>query len=159
MTTPPTPSDAKAATVMAAREQGLVDDRAGLVASQAQTLLALQAENARLKDVLAGADVPTNVGSHTSLFVGAVVGLAALAVVSIIVIFLTRPDKDNTGLIAIVLGFMVPLVSAFLAAAVQQVHLAVNSRLSQLVLLTAKAARAQGQLEGPNGGSNGSPVV
>ncbi len=146
----PTPTDAAAASVTAAREAGLVVDRASLATDQAATLAALQSENAQLKQVIAGADVPAGIGQHTNLYVAAVVFLAVVALVAIIVIFLTRPEKDNSALIATVLGFMLPLVSAFLAAAVQQVHLAVNSRLSQLLILTARASRSQGRLEGQN---------
>jgi hypothetical protein len=47
----------------------------------------------------------------------------------------------------LILGFTVPISTALVAAAVQQVHLAVNSRLSQLVLLTRQAAHAEGQLD------------
>lgn len=93
-------------------------------------------------------DLSPSPGSHATLFVAAVIGLSVLAIVAILTIFLVRPDQDNTALVAIVLGFLVPLVSAFLAASVQQVHLAVNSRLTQLVQLTAKSSRAEGQLVG-----------
>ncbi len=86
--------------------------------------------------------------SNASLYVWAVIGLSVVAVVAILVIFLIRPDRDNTSLITIVLGFLVPVIMAFLAASIQQVHLAVNSRLSQLVALTAKASRAEGELSG-----------
>jgi len=40
----------------------------------------------------------------------------------------------------------VPVITALLAATIQQVHLAVNSRLSQLLELTATASRAEGKI-------------
>jgi len=88
--------------------------------------------------------------SNASIYVWAVIGLSVVAVIAILIIFLIRPDKDNSSLITVVLGFLVPVIMAFLAASVQQVHLAVNSRLSQLVALTAKASHAEGALDSSN---------
>lgn len=84
---------------------------------------------------------------HTNLLVGSTIALAVLAVIAIITIFTIRPDKDNTALVATLMGFLVPLMTALLAAAVQQVHAAVNSRLSQLLRVTAAKSRAEGMLE------------
>jgi hypothetical protein len=84
----------------------------------------------------------------TTLYIRAVVGLCVLAVVAIITLFVVRPDKDHTALITLILGVLMPAISALLAAAVQQVHLAVNSRLTQLLALTQKASLAEGVLTG-----------
>lgn len=106
----------------------------------------LATENERLRHELAIATLAEPTGSKATLYTGAVIGLAVLGVAAILIIFALRPDKDNTAIIAIVMGFLVPVVTALLAAAVQQVHLAVNSRLSQLLLVTQKASRAEGKL-------------
>lgn len=108
----------------------------------------LQAENARLRaahatSLIAGATG----GDHTTLYVTAVVVTSMIAVVAIVSIFIVRPDRDNTALIAIVVGFLLPIVSGLLGAAVREVKAAVNGRLTQLLALTAKASRAQGQLD------------
>ncbi len=88
------------------------------------------------------------VASNAGLYVGAVVALSIIAVIAVVTIFALRPDKDNASLILLVLGLLTPVIMGFLGAAIQQVHLAVNSRLSQLVALTAKASQAEGQLIG-----------
>jgi len=85
--------------------------------------------------------------NYTNLFVGAVVVLSLLAVGAVVTIFLVRPDKDSTSLIATILGFVVPVVTGFIAAAVQQVHSSVNGRLTQLLKLTAKSSLAEGKAE------------
>jgi len=102
--------------------------------------------NRLTRELAAAGGGPTPPGGRATVFVAAVIVLSILAVATILTIFMVRPDRDNTALIAIVLGFLVPIVSAFLAASVQQVHLAVNSRLSQLLLVTQTAALAEGKL-------------
>lgn len=81
---------------------------------------------------------------HTNLLVGSTIGIATLAVAAIVIIFLVRPDKDNTAIVATLMGFLVPLMTALLAASVQQVHAAVNSRLTQLLRVTAAKSHAEG---------------
>ena len=83
--------------------------------------------------------------SRAALFVWAVVGLAVLATSATMTIYVVRPDKDNTSLIAMVLGFLGPPAVAFVAAAVKEVYVAMNSRLSQLMVLQAKASYAEGE--------------
>lgn len=80
---------------------------------------------------------------------GAVVGLSFVGIGGIVTTLIIRPPPiDNTTIIVTMLGFLIPTITALLAAAVQQVHLAVNSRLTQLLELTADSARAQGHLDG-----------
>jgi hypothetical protein len=94
-------------------------------------------------------DPTDGVANKTGLYVGAVVALSLIGVGAIITVLIVRPPPaDNTGIIVAILGFLVPTVTALLAAAVQQVHLAVNSRLTQLLQLTASSARAEGELKG-----------
>lgn len=116
----------------------------------AQERRAIDEEIARLRAQLdedeIGAVGGVNRIDHTNMLVVATIFLAVLAVVAIIIIFLVRPDKDNTALVATLMGFLVPLMTALLAAAVQQVHAAVNSRLTQLLRVTAAKSRAEGIL-------------
>jgi hypothetical protein len=97
-------------------------------------------ENARLKSI-------QPVGQKATMFVIAIVILCALTVVAIVVLQIARPEKDNTAIMTAIIGITAPILVAMLAAAVQQVHLAVNSRLSQLLELTATASRAKGALQ------------
>lgn len=117
-----------------------------LTDTDAATLAELVAENLRLRRELAGDQVPGL--PRATAYVWATVVLCALGVAAMTTIFVLRPDRDNTQLVGTVLGFLVPTVLAFGAMATHQVHAAVNSRLSQLVRMTAKASRAEGQLEG-----------
>lgn len=99
----------------------------------------LLAENARLKYI-------QPVGQRATLFVVSIVILCALTVIGVVIVQITRPDKDNTAIIATIVGVTSPILIALLGAAIQQVHLAVNSRLSQLLELTAAASKAKGVL-------------
>lgn len=108
--------------------------------------LDIATENERLRDELAQALLQEPVGTRATLYTKSVIALAFLCVAAIVTIFVVRPDKDNTAIISIITGILVPLITALLAAGLQQVHLAVNSRLSQLLLITQKAARAEGKL-------------
>ncbi len=103
----------------------------------------LQAENARLR-----ASTTPAVGSRATTYVMSIVVLCIVTIAAIITVTIARPTVDNTGLIATIIGVTSPILVALLAAAVQQVHYAVNSRLSQLLELTATASRAEGQLAG-----------
>lgn len=105
----------------------------------------LEAELEELRHVIDEAAEPAR-NDHTNLFVGSTIVIAVLGVGAIIVIFLARPDKDNTALIATVISLLVPVMTGLLAAAVREVHAAVNSRLSQLLQVTAAKARAEGVL-------------
>lgn len=84
---------------------------------------------------------------RTTLFVWCIFGLCLLDVVFIFGISMLRMNSDNTSLIASVLGVTLPVITALLAGTVQQVHVAVNSRLTELVELTAKASHAEGRLD------------
>ena len=96
-------------------------------------------ENQRLKAV-------GPVGQKTTIFVVSTIILCILVAAFVVVITVVRPDKDNTSLILSIVGVIVPVITALLAATIQQVHLAVNSRLSQLLELTATASRAEGKI-------------
>lgn len=96
----------------------------------------LLAENIRLKSM----------GQKATLFVVAIVVLCALTVIGIVTIHVMRPAQDNTAITTAIIGITAPLLISMLAAAVQQVHLAVNSRLSQLLEITAASSQAKGTL-------------
>lgn len=81
------------------------------------------------------------------------------AVGAVVAVEVLRPDKDNAALVTAILGVIVPTTAALLALvrgneterAVRDVHLLVNSRLTQLLEQTAVASRAQGKEEGRTG--------
>lgn len=108
----------------------------------------IDAEIARLRQQLRDDVVDDPSGGlrkdHTNVLVAATILLAIVAVSAIVTIFLVRPDKDNTALVATIMGFLVPLMTALLAAALQQVHTMVNSRVTQLLRITAAKSRADG---------------
>lgn len=90
----------------------------------------------------------TPTGRRATAYVWAIVVLCALALAFVVGVSVAKPDSDNTALIALGLGVLAPVLTALVAAAIQQVHLAVNSRLTQLLILTAKASRAEGKAVG-----------
>lgn len=90
--------------------------------------------------------------SRVKVYIGAVMGLCALAATFVIVITALRPADDNAALIATGLGIFAPIVAALLAAALKENHDAMNSRLTQLLELTEKASKAEGQLIGEGKG-------
>lgn len=87
------------------------------------------------------------VGSKATVYVVAIIALAMLTLASILGVLLLRPPPtDNTSLIATIVGITTPIIVALLGGAVQQVHLAVNGRLTQLLEQTAAASHAKGAL-------------
>lgn len=84
--------------------------------------------------------------ARTTQFVYAVVALCVLAVASMVTLAIFKPGDTSTG--TMILGILGPVIAAFLAAAIQGVHLAVNSRLTELLDVTSKASHAEGRLEG-----------
>jgi len=87
------------------------------------------------------------VGKRATMYVMAILFLCTLTVCGVLGVILLRPDKDNTAILATIVGITSPVLVALLAASVQQVHHAVNSRLSQLLELTAASAKAKGVLQ------------
>lgn len=80
--------------------------------------------------------------ARTSQYVYAVVILCVVAVLAMLTIAIFKPGDTSTG--TLILGILGPVIAAFLAAAVQGVHLAVNSRLTELLEMTARASKAEG---------------
>jgi len=59
-------------------------------------------------------------------------------------ITLVRPDKDNSGLIAQVLGYLVPSTMGLLSyLKSQETHLVVNSRMTEAMTTVHEKARAE----------------
>lgn len=104
----------------------------------------LLAENDSLRRSLATALASLEQKGATGPYLMAIVALSILGVAAVTTIVVVRPEKDYTSTISILLGFLVPIVSALLAAAVHQVSTSMNGRLSQLLVLTAKSSRAEG---------------
>lgn len=97
---------------------------------------------------------PPAVSSNTTAFIfGSILLIAAIGSAAIVAIVVLRPGEDNTALITSVVGFLAPTMAALLAfiksvqtgAAVQELHLAVNSRLTELLEQTAKASKSEGR--------------
>ena len=101
-------------------------------------------------------DLPTK--SKTTLYVILVVVLCVLVAIFVVAITLVRPDKDNTSLITTILGVVSPVLIALLAAGLRENALAVDGRLTQLLILTETAARAEGKLAGQTEPSPGEGV-
>jgi len=99
----------------------------------------LLAENRRLKAAGPG-------GQKATLYVVAIIVLCSLTVIGIVGVVMIRPDRDNGPTINVLIGITAPILIGLLGAAIQQVHLAVNSRLTQLLQLTAESSAAKGAL-------------
>jgi len=89
--------------------------------------------------------------ARVKLYIHAIIALCALAVTFVMGITAIRPDTDNTAIIATGLGLFTPIVAALIAQALKENHDAMNSRLTQLLELTAKASTAEGKLAGKAG--------
>jgi hypothetical protein len=85
------------------------------------------------------------------IYIIAIVAMCTLAVIFVLGITAIKPDADNTPTIGVVLGIFTPMVAGLMAAALKENHDAMNSRLTQLLELTEKAAKAEGKLsqDGP----------
>lgn len=88
------------------------------------------------------------IGSKTTTLIVSIIILCVITVVFVLAITFIKPDTDNTPIILLIIGIIVPVITALLAVVVQQVHLAVNGRLSQLLSLTAVSSKAEGIVEG-----------
>ena len=94
------------------------------------------------------------VGRRATIYVIAIVALCVATALFVFAISALRPVEDNTLLIATVVGLNTTAVTALLALTVQEVHLAVNSRLTQLLALTAASERAKGKLDAEGRGDH-----
>lgn len=89
-------------------------------------------------------------------YVFSLCGVLALGVIAVLGILLVRPKEDNSILIGLVLAMLAPTTTALLAlissannaTAIKDLHVIVNSRLSELLMATAASERSQGRAEG-----------
>jgi len=89
--------------------------------------------------------------ARVRIYIGSVLVLCIVAGVLVVVIAVALPEKDNTGLIATVIGIFAPVSAGLMALALKENHDAMNSRLSQLLTLTQKSSKAEGVLVGKGG--------
>ena len=94
-------------------------------------------------------DTESNWASRlVQVYVVAVMLLSVVGVVSIVALTMVRPDQNHSDTIVVILGFLVPTVSALTAGAVAHMQRSVNGRLTQLLALTARVHAAEGELAG-----------
>jgi len=72
-----------------------------------------------------------------------------LGVGGVIFISVFNPTSDNTLIIATIIGLITPIIFAILALMQKDTHDINNSRLTELLDISKKAAKAEGKLEGP----------
>lgn len=95
-------------------------------------------------------------GTKNTNYLIALVALVMMAVGSIVVITVTRPEKDNTVVITVILGFVAQITVAILAMMKgQETHAVVNSRmdefkdlLKQRAVVAVDVARLEGKEAG-----------
>lgn len=75
--------------------------------------------------------------------------MTLLMIVGILVISIMRPDKDNSILITLIVGFTTTTTGTILAfMKSQETHLSVNSRLDGIIKQSAQIAHHEGHDEG-----------
>lgn len=82
---------------------------------------------------------------NVAIYVAAVVVLAICTVAGVVGITLLRPAMDNTTLISTVVGVTAPVILGLLALILKENHLAVNSRLDQLLTTVRASGIKEGQ--------------
>lgn len=85
------------------------------------------------------------VGAQTTVFVWAAIILSVITVVAITTLAIFRPENTSTG--TIILGITLPTITGCMAKAIHEGQKSVDGRLSQLLMVTAKASKAEGQLQ------------
>lgn len=98
-------------------------------------------------------------GNQSAVYVAAVIVLSLSGVGGIILLNVWQPEKDHTATITLILGFLVPIVTALLAGAVAQVQKSVNGRLTQLLAMTARTHAAEGELRAKKEITQAAPTV
>lgn len=96
--------------------------------------------------------------NHFTALVMAIVALCALAAASVVALVALHVDAtpgENQEIIHVMLGVIAPVITALLAlalhqvkAAVTEVHVATDGRITELLDLTRSAAHAAGVAEG-----------
>lgn len=86
--------------------------------------------------------------STVASYVWAVIALAFMTIAGIVAVLLLRPDQDNSTMISVIVGVTAPIILGILALITRENHLAMNSRLDQLVAVTSQLAKSEGKAEG-----------
>lgn len=100
------------------------------------------------------AAVPPVSISTTRLLVQGIIGLCTLCVGFVLGISFLRPTQDNQSMITTVLGVIVPAITAMLAALGFRIYHMMNSRLTELVDVTATSKLAEGKILGEETGKS-----
>jgi hypothetical protein len=85
---------------------------------------------------------------RATVYVVSIVVLCTLFAAFVLGVTIIRPTQDNNQLIVSVSAVIGPVILALSAMMMQQIHLAVNSRLSELLAMTAASKLAEGKLAG-----------
>lgn len=76
----------------------------------------------------------------------AIVAVLLIGVVGVVLVTVFRPDLDPLAISAVIFGFLTPTTLSLMSyLKAQETHLAVNSRLDQLIINASKAAEAVGK--------------
>lgn len=86
--------------------------------------------------------------STVATYVWAVIILAFMTIAGVVAVLLLRPNDDNGTIISVIVGTTAPIILAILALITRENHLAMNSRLDQLVAVTSQLAKSEGKAEG-----------
>lgn len=86
--------------------------------------------------------------STVASYVWAVIALAFMTIAGIVAVLLLRPNEDNGTIISVLVGVTAPIILGILALITRENHLAMNSRLDQLVAVTSELAKEKGKAEG-----------
>jgi len=86
-----------------------------------------------------------HLNNRSAIFTSAVIILSVVAVSAIILVAIFKPSDTSTG--TLIIGMLLPVITAFLAAALKDLHGAVNSRLTELIEITRRDAHAEGKLD------------
>jgi hypothetical protein len=73
--------------------------------------------------------------------------LSSMGVIGIVLVVLFGMGEMVTQIIAAIVGFLTPTISIILAIMIKDIHLDINSRMTELLETTRKSALAQGKLE------------
>ena len=87
----------------------------------------------------------STLAGRTRLYVVATIITAIIAVTSIVILALVKPENTSTG--TLILGILLPVITAFLAASVGHLGAQVDGRLTQLIDITGTSEHAKGKIE------------
>jgi hypothetical protein len=114
--------------------------------------VAFRAEIAELKEKIERQRSGSSSGVNTLAIM--VFIFCGFTVASVTAITLYIPSPGGEHLIVAILGFMTPTILALIGSAIQQNHMQMNSRLSELLDERGKSQFAKGKLEGTTEASN-----